>query len=224
MAGQKITLKRVRLSFPRFDRPEAFEGGTPKFKGTFIIEDAEQIKAVKAAVIAVGKEQWGEKFAPLLRKGKLSNPIKTSDEDTPGYPEGSVYVRASSKDQPGMVAVWKGRDGKAARVDADQFYAGCYVNVSLFCSSFDMPANKGVTFYLNNVQFAADGERLDNRIAAEDEFEVDEDATAPLDDLDESEDANEDDEDEDEDEDEAPAPKKSKKAKAAKEDDLTDLM
>jgi hypothetical protein len=226
--GVKVVLKKVRLSFPRLDKPEAFEGGQPKYKGTFIVEDEATKKEIAAAVLQVGKAAFGDKFADKIRSGKLNNPIKKTDpEDNPGYPEGSVFIRATSVEQPGLVAVWRGKDGKPARVDADQFYAGCVVNVSLYCSSFDMPANKGVTFYLNNLQFVEDGERLDNRIAAEDEFEVDEDAEAPLDDLDD--DANEDedeDEDEDEEEEEKPKAKKTKKTKAkvAKEDDLSDMM
>lgn len=223
-AGQKIILKNVILSFPRLDNPEAFKGGTPKYKGTFIVTDEAQQQEIARTVAAVAKEAFGEQATAKMRKGKLNNPIKKTDpEEDPGYPEGSIYIRASSTDQPGMVAVWRGKDGRPAVVDADQFYAGAVVNVSLYCSSYAGDMNSGVTFYLNNLQFVKDGPRLDNRIAAEDEFEVDEDAEAPLEDLDEEDEDPNADEDEDEEE---PAPKarKGKKGKVAEEDDLSDLM
>jgi hypothetical protein len=229
----KVVLKRARLSFPRLDKPEAFEGGEPKYKATLVVTDPADVKALKSAVMAVGQEEFRDKFAAGIRSQKLRNPIKKSDDDEASrYPAGSIYIRTATEDQPGMVAVWRGPDGKAARVTADQFYAGCFVNASVWCFAYDHQMNKGVSFALNNIQFVADGERLDNRIAAEDEFEVDEDAEAPLEDLDEDEDEDAGG-DLDEDEDKAPAPtpapkkRKTRKAAAAAaptETELDDLL
>lgn len=233
----KVIIKGAILSYPRFDEPEAIDGGEPKYGCTLVITNDDDLKRLKSAVAEVGKEAFGDKFAKGLRSGGIKSPFHQTDPEKDfGYPEGSSYIRVRTKDQPGMVAVWRGADGKPARVDADQFYAGCIVNASVAAFAYNKGINKGVSFALNNVQFVTDGPRLDNRIAAEDEFEVDEDAEAPLEDLDGDEDI---DPNEDLDEDDEPSPYEGQAKKAARkakksasksvkveteEDDLSDLM
>ena len=49
--------------------------------------------------------------------------------------------------------------------------------------AYDKAGNRGISFGLNNVQKLGDGERLDGRLKAEDDFDPIEDKPAKLDDL-----------------------------------------
>ena len=54
---------------------------------------------------------------------------------------------------------------------------------SITAFGYDVKGNKGISFALNNVQKWADGERLDGRVRAEDEFSAEAPVTADLSDL-----------------------------------------
>jgi hypothetical protein len=45
-------------------------------------------------------------------------------------------------------------------MDPTKFYPGCYGRADVTVAPFDAAGNKGVTFFLNGVQFARHGERL----------------------------------------------------------------
>ncbi|HKJ88554.1 MAG TPA: ssDNA-binding protein, partial [Gammaproteobacteria bacterium] len=64
------------------------------------------------------------------------------------------------------------------------------VRASVRPFAYDTQGNRGVSFALNNIQLLRDGERLDSRVAPEEDF----DAVEPVDlsDLEEAEDAAED--------------------------------
>ena len=53
-----------------------------------------------------------------------------------------------------------GRKKEALTEEDGVIYSGCYCNVSLAAAGFDANVKKGVTVYLNGVQFFRDGERL----------------------------------------------------------------
>ncbi len=178
----KHIIEGAILSYPKFAEPEAFGGGDPKYSCTLVMEEnGADHKALKTIVAQLGRERYGDKFAALIKAGKVKLPFHRSTPED-GYPEGTIYIRVRTKSQPGMVAIWRGSDGKAAPLTADKFYAGCVVNASVMGFTYDNES-KGISFALNNVQFVSDGERLDGRVAAQDEFDVDEDAVAPLEDL-----------------------------------------
>ena len=67
--------------------------------------------------------------------------------------------------------------GKPAKLDdpAD-LYAGCKVRASINFYGFDQKGNKGVAVGLRNIQKLSDGERLDGRKKASDEFDAVEEA------------------------------------------------
>lgn len=56
--------------------------------------------------------------------------------------------------------------------DPLELYSGCYVRASINFFSFNTNGNKGVAAGLGNVQKWADGEPLNGRVRAEDEFEA----------------------------------------------------
>ena len=64
-------------------------------------------------------------------------------------------------------------------IDKSELYSGCYGRVSIMPAAYNVDGNKGIKFYLNNVQKLAEGEPLggagasnasDDFTAVEDDF------------------------------------------------------
>lgn len=165
----------------------------PKYSATLIFTPAllalpgeqERFELMKAALRAAGVEKFGaEAFAKLVKGEKFGKAFRT-DWEAKDYPENSIFFNTRSDQQPGLVYPHaEPGTTKPAKVAAEDiqktFYAGAIVRASLSAYGYDRSGNKGVTFGLNNLQKIRDGERLDNRAAAEDEFTADLSA-APLD-------------------------------------------
>ena len=67
--------------------------------------------------------------------------------------------------------------------DHAEVYSGCKVRATLSVFAYEKAGNRGVSFGLNNVQKLDDGERLDGRLKAEDDFGAIEDKPAEIDDM-----------------------------------------
>ena len=67
--------------------------------------------------------------------------------------------------------------------DPDEVYCGCKVRATLSVFAYDKAGNRGISFGLNNVQKLGDGERLDGRLRAEDDFEALENNASEIDDI-----------------------------------------
>ena len=166
---------KCRASYVHIITPQSIRGSDPKYSISLIIpkEDTTTIRAIEAAVeeaIEKGiKEKWGGK-----RPQKLSLPLHDGDderENDPNYSE-SYYVNASSTEQPGVVDNKAGKDGKPIPItDLSRIYSGCYVRATINLYPFNTNGNRGVAVGLNNLQFWCDGEPLNGRTRAEDDFE-----------------------------------------------------
>ena len=157
------------ISFPRLFVPQPGpSGGEPKYSAVFIFVEGTDLTALKQAIIAAGQEKFGDRFADLVRAGdNFRLPFRPRAGETLklGYPEGSTFFSATSKNRPQVV------DANVQPIDdPEKVYAGAKVLASVNAYGYDN-VGRGVTFGLNNVQFLADGERLDNRVAAADEFD-----------------------------------------------------
>ncbi len=184
-SSRKVITPDAILSFPALFEPESFEGGEPKYKATFIFTEDQDLTPLKRVVAIAAKEKFGDKAKKLAQAGKLRMPFLSDDEA--GYPEGSTFIRASTKNRPGVVSMIpdSNNGGKPMRIeDPDELYPGAVVRASIVAFGYDKAGNKGVSFALNNVQKVSEGERLDGRAKAEDEFDADEDAAADLSDMD----------------------------------------
>ena len=181
-----ITPKAI-LSYPRLFAPEAQnEGDTPKYSCALVFEDGTDLKSLKQAAVEAARERFGDKADNMIKGGKLRMPVRT-DSVEKGYPEGSTFMNVRTTKKPGIVSIYPGPDGKPLPIaDEDEMYPGCVVRASLACYAYDTNGNRGVSFALNNLQKVAEGERLDGRAKAEDEFDADMDAVADLSDLEES--------------------------------------
>ena len=168
--SKKVMLRNVRLSYEHIFQPSAMDdSSTPKYSAELLIpKDHPDLPAVKRAVFEAGAEKFGSTFAP----GKpwpmgYTCALKDADKDTDGSgvilseknpaSKGCYILKTSSKTRPATV----GRR-KETIVEADGIiYSGCYVNVSAAANGYEFgKVKKGVTCYLNGVQFVQDGERF----------------------------------------------------------------
>lgn len=174
--SEKIVLKNVRLSYEhifRADKVASDENSTPKYSASWIIKkDDPQIKRVKEALIKALDERFPGKRKPGGPwPSSMHNPLKDGDELADEHAEyaGCYVLRSSSKNRP----VVMGRKKEALTEEDGVIYSGCYCNVSLAAAGFDANVKKGVTVYLNGVQFLRDGERLAGVDASNDFEELD---------------------------------------------------
>lgn len=181
----KVISPQAVLSYPHLFEPNLPPGATePVYSCALVFEKGTDLSELKKAALAAATEKFGNKAEALIRDGKLKMPFRTDAEDK-GYPDGSVFMNVKNKSKPGIVSTYPGADGKPTSIDdPSAVYAGCKVRASLRAYAYDVSGNKGVAFSLGNLQKLADGDRLDGRKRAEDEFEADLSAKpADIDDL-----------------------------------------
>ena len=202
----KLITPLAILSYPHLDKPQPSDDGKPpKYSAALIImpevleDPAERAKfdAIQQALIKAGTAKWGEKFEAMAKGDGFKKGLRRDAEAKWGSRfAGAIYFNARSVNQPGLVyshedmSVPARPDGSRppARVPQEkikeQFYPGSYVRASVSAFAFDNKGGKGVSLGLNNMQWVKDGQRLDNRAAAEDEFAADlSQAPAKLEDL-----------------------------------------
>lgn len=187
--GTRVKTPKAILSYPHLDKPQApqEDGGVPKYSGAFIFtpetlkDPAEKALyvAMQNAVVEAAVAKFGEqKGKEMLAKKQLKTPFRT-DWESKDYPEGSIFINARSNNQPQAVYSYADPSDpkKPARIPAEklkeELYAGALVRASVSAFYYDKKGNKGIGFGLNNIQKLGEGERIDGRAKAEDEFDVD---------------------------------------------------
>ena len=172
--SERIVLKNVRLSYPHLFHPESFEGQDPKYGCVLIIKKTDpQAQAIKEAIIKAGSEKWPGKLTSGKWPSNLHWPLKDGDEKADENPEyaGCYFISTTSKNPVVLLD-----RSKRQLTEADgKLYPGCYVNASLAVASFDAAMKKGVSIFLNGIQYFAEGERLAGHDATNDFDELDED-------------------------------------------------
>lgn len=187
-ASTKVITPKAMLSYPHLDVAQAAqEGQKAKFSCALVFAPGSDLKALNAAVIAAATTKFGATITlpggvtmpvvEALQKGILKSPFRR-DVEVKGYATGSIFTNVRSEQRPGAVYSHPGPDGvhpaeiPIAKIKED-LYAGCFVRASLTAFGYDTSGNKGVGLALNNIQKLADGERIDGRIKAENEFDAD---------------------------------------------------
>lgn len=163
----KVITGKVRASFVHIFEPQSVNGSEPKYSCSFIIpkSDTETVHAIQAAIEQAKQEgvaKFGGKIPPNLKL-----PLRDGDIDRPddaAYAD-SYFINANSKEKPGVV------DRRRLPVtDPLELYSGCYVRASVNFFPFNTNGNRGIAAGLGNIQKWADGEPLNGRARAEDEF------------------------------------------------------
>ena len=181
----RVTTPEAMLSYPHLYTPvrvnEKDLGEAAKYSAAFVFAPGTDLSDLKTAAVEAGERKFGvPEFAEMLKADKLQMPFR-KDAAEKGYDEGSIFINARSESKPGLVMPYKDPDtGKPAPItDPNIMYPGCRVRASLIAWGYDVMGKKGVTFILGNVQWLGDGDRLDNKVAAADDFDVAEGSEAP---------------------------------------------
>ena len=167
-------------SYPYVATPQSPRPGStanPKYSMTVIFKPGTDLSALKAAANAAAESAYPGKGIALLAKGTLRSPFRT-DCEAKNYKDCATFINVRTDKKPGVVYAYKdATTGKPALIPddkiADEIYPGCQVKVSLNAFAYNTDGNKGISFGLNNVQKIGEGERLDGRAAADDEFTAD---------------------------------------------------
>lgn len=164
----KVITGKVRASFVHIFELQSINGSEPKYSCSLIIPktDTETLGKLNAAIEEAKQagivSKWGGKLPPNLKL-----PLRDGDVDRPDDAAyaGCYFINATSTEKPGVV------DRKRIPItDPLAVYSGCYVRASVTVFPFNTNGNRGVSCGLSNVQFWCDGEPLNGRVRAEDEF------------------------------------------------------
>ena len=169
----KITTSEALLSYEHLFEPTSPEGSgaDPQYSACLVFDKDADLSDLKKAVDDTGRAKWGQKYASLKESGEIRIPFRNDRLKEKGYEPGSVYINVRSKQKLGIASKYAGPDGKPQVItDPGEVYSGCKVRATLSVFAYDKAGNHGISFGLNNVQKLADGERLDGRLKAEDDF------------------------------------------------------
>jgi hypothetical protein len=162
----QVTLKEVRLAFPKLWEAKAVGNGDSKYySAAFPIDPkSENHKALTAAIEAVAKEKWGAKAAGILstirEKGDIGyklKPLKSAEGDVYDGFQDMYSLNASRREDKGRVLVVDRVKQPLTEQDGKP-YAGCYVNAVIEVWAQDNSNGKRVNAELKAVQFVKDGD------------------------------------------------------------------
>jgi hypothetical protein len=165
-----------RVSYPALFEAKAGPdpNGRPKYGCVLIFPKSADLTALTKAAGEALELRWGKKAKDMLRRGELRWPIRDgAAKDAAGYGVNTVFINMASTQQPGVVDGYAGPDGRPRVItDPKTIYPGCFARAAVGVYTYDRQGNRGVAFGLNALQFLRDGERLDGRRAAQDEFDA----------------------------------------------------
>lgn len=128
---------------------------------------------VSDIMLKIATEHWGDKALEFIKNELIRNPMldgdgkeglnKKSGVRNAGY-AGHRFIRTATgvKRPPDVFDNMRGADGKLVRItDPDRIYPGCKVHAVVNAYTWENDkGGKGISFGLNMVQFAGDGERI----------------------------------------------------------------
>jgi hypothetical protein len=189
MATKLITPKAI-LSYPHLATPQEADqpGKKAKYSASLVFAPGTDLTPLRAAALEAATEKFGKTYkvgpkgsqteVPIkeaLEKGLLRSPFRT-DVEKKGYAPGSTFINVRTEQKPQVVYAHAGEDGKPvpmpAEKIAEEMYPGAIVRGSITAFGYDQAGNQGVSFALNNLQKLAEGERLDGRVNATEEFDA----------------------------------------------------
>jgi hypothetical protein len=158
---------KFRVSFPNLLQPRAAQPGqTPMYSLVMIFPDRASIKQLESEAIAAAGEEWGQDQAKWPKN--IQWPFRKGEEKAElGYPAGSIFINAKSKNKPGTV------DENVQPVIAEGVvYGGCYGRATVAAYAWSYMGKNGVSFGLRNFQKWGDGEPFSGSRNASDDFDA----------------------------------------------------
>lgn len=150
-----VKLNDVKISFPYlFQKKDWKNGKDPKYEITFMLN-----KVTNATEI----QEIQDFIEEVLNENKIKKPIPASFKVC--LKDGDLNDRQEYKDHYTILAKSTQKvpllekNPKIEVTDEKRFYGGCYVSAYIKLSTYENNA-KGITAYLQSVQFRKDGERL----------------------------------------------------------------
>lgn len=198
-----LTTPIFRVGFPNLFEPTAFKNkdgteGKKKYNvvaiftpGEYKGKEKERWDALVKALDDATREKFGMSWkeakkhvvdgeivegVPNFKEGLYNGKKKTQD----GFGEGTYYATLSTEYPPGVVQ-YNGVGKKSTTISEEEgntnlIYPGCYARATVGPYAYDS-VSKGAAIGLNNFQKVKDGERLDGRGDAADDFEDDIDSS-----------------------------------------------
>jgi hypothetical protein len=162
----KVTLltPKARCSYVQLLSARAFEDNPePKFSVLLIFDKtAQSSPEFKRMVQAYTAEK--ARLYPNGAPSGFKTPFRPSSEKE-GFPPDCVFISISTTRKPDVVDA----DGTDL-FEPSKVYSGMYGRASLSLYSYDKKGNKGIAFGLNNFQKLGDGERMDSKTSAAEDF------------------------------------------------------
>jgi hypothetical protein len=160
-----IKIEKVRLSFPRLDKPkQSDDGGVPKYEATGMLSKKTHKEAMELVRDEINKVCQGKKWWKDGKRTIPADKIFLKDGDAEGArPEYAGHWTVVARELESKPPILRNLDGRTniERADAARvLYAGCYINLVLNPWPQDNKFGKRVNANLRMVQFAARGEPL----------------------------------------------------------------
>lgn len=160
-----------RVSYPNVFKPK-FNTLSKKEEYSIqaLFKKGEDLTGLKKAAAEACTKKWGadQKKWPT----NLKNPFKDQGDNTKdgvlkdGYEAGAIFMTYKSDSQPAI----RDASNSSFITEPSKFYAGCWARASVYAMAYDVNGGRGVTFLLNHLQFAKDGEPFSGRPPVEDAF------------------------------------------------------
>ena len=163
----QILLKNVVLAFPNLAEPKAFGDGEPAYGAKFPIEpNSENSKLIEDAILAVAKEEFGEKADAILAKLVESKKVAYTRREYASEKTGEVYagfekmfylgtrnskVQPSVYDQYGEEVVGKAEITRKA-------FSGAVVNASIEVWAQDNKWGRRINCSLRGIMLTGEGQ------------------------------------------------------------------
>jgi hypothetical protein len=161
--------------------PSTFEGksdGKPKYGFTaiwtpnkFSESDKKRWKAMRALLNEASMDKFKKAWKDLPANFKRGLRDGVEKADLEGFGPGTFFANITSQMRPGVIDAGRSPIGPD-HGNTDDLYPGCYCRATVTAYAYDNKG-KGVALGLQNLQKVADGDRLDARTNAEDDFEDD---------------------------------------------------
>lgn len=165
-----VMTPEFRASYPKVFKPEVNQlSKKTEYSVVALFKKGEDLSALKKAAEDALVEELGAdktKWPKNLKTPFRDQADKEKDGVMPaGHEKGAIFMTLKTQQKPGVVDA-----NVQPIIDEADFYAGCYARATVRARYYDQAGNKGVAFYLQNIQKVKDGEPLSGRAAAESEF------------------------------------------------------
>ena len=165
-----------RLSFPHLFTAHGYDGGEPKFScsavwtpGEFSDKEKGLWNTILKGMDVESMNRFKKHFKDLPANIKRGIRDGAEKADMEGYGKNTKFANLTTKMRPGVVNLEKDTIGPEEGND-DEIYPGCYCRATVTIYSYDKKG-KGIALGLMNIQKVRDGERLDSRTDAAEDFE-----------------------------------------------------